>query len=357
MSVCQTSLGGENTSIDNESIVDAANVNEAEEAGARIDASLARALVAAGTPAALGMQGNFPDPASDTLAASLYGALAAGLTLGEAARQMRNQLQFDYPQAVGLPVVYVAPGGDAAFALADGHADVADLTQTGRVDLPTVLTPPNVFLGREQALHELAKLKRTGEAESGPIVTVVGTGGIGKSALAGAFARRFAWRYPGGVVGVTLADSATLSPEVTLLDLLRRLGVDPAPLANLPAEQINETLLTILRDRPASVIVDNYESVLQLLDGDAPALNDRSNEAETGEDALGEWLRLEPGAGANASAAASPAGRPGARRTTAALDLAAAAGRFCGRGPISARQTRNVDRRRPPGGRGALPPA
>ena len=66
-------------------------------------ADLARALVLAGIPAALGMQGNFPDSLSASFAATLYEFLLAGDTLHEALRQARLALQDDH-DAVGLPV-------------------------------------------------------------------------------------------------------------------------------------------------------------------------------------------------------------------------------------------------------------
>ena len=56
-------------------------------AASAMDASLARGLVLAGVPAAIGMQGDFPDPLSDDLAASLYDFLLAGHPLAEAVRQ------------------------------------------------------------------------------------------------------------------------------------------------------------------------------------------------------------------------------------------------------------------------------
>ena len=67
-------------------------------------------MVVAGTPAAVGMQGIFPDPLSDEFAAALYDYLLAGQDLAEALRQARLAVS-KMPGALGLPVGYVAAAG------------------------------------------------------------------------------------------------------------------------------------------------------------------------------------------------------------------------------------------------------
>ena len=228
----------------------------------RRDASLARSLVLAGVPAAIGMQGDFPDPLSDDLAASLYDFLLAGHPLGEALRQARLAMA-DRPYAVGLPVGYVARGGDAALPIQPGQPAVADLTAGRYANVPLNLRPPDPFVGREAELHGLARAFSDGRR----VVTVVGTGGIGKTALAAAFAERFGWRFDGGVIGFSLADLPGLAPETLFLALLERVAGPQAAaaLADRPAERIAEAFEAAVRDRPPLVLLDNYESVLQHL--------------------------------------------------------------------------------------------
>lgn len=71
---------------------------------------------------------------------------------------------------------------------------------------------------------------------------MVGAGGVGKTALSAAFAGRFGWRWPGGVIGYSLAEQPVVSPETVFISLLTRLtGSDPGPeLAGRPAEQLFE---------------------------------------------------------------------------------------------------------------------
>ena len=208
------------------------------------------------------MQGDFPDPLSDDLAAALYEFLLAGHGLGEALRQARLAMA-DRPYAVGLPVAYVTRGGDAPLPIQAGQPAVADLTAGRYANVPLNLRPPRPFLGREGELHDLARAFSDGRR----VVTVVGTGGIGKTALAAAFAERFGWRFDGGVIGFSLADLPGLAPESLFLALLERAaGAQAAAnLADRPAERIAEAFAAAVRGRPPLVLLDNYESVLQHL--------------------------------------------------------------------------------------------
>jgi hypothetical protein len=56
--------------------------------------------------------------------------------------------------------------------------------------LPPEVLAPKPLLGRNRALYDLARLYSAGKH----VVTIAGTGGIGKTALAASFAERFAWR-------------------------------------------------------------------------------------------------------------------------------------------------------------------
>jgi tetratricopeptide (TPR) repeat protein len=225
------------------------------------DANLARALVETGTsPAAIGMQGLFPDLSSAAFAANLYDTLLAGFDLGEALRQARQSLPQGY---AGLPVAYVTNHGWHALEVTDGYPALAGLRAGQRVSLPQLLTPPDPLIGREQALHQLAETMAQHR-----VVTIVGTGGIGKSALAAAYAYRFSWRWPGGIIGLSFVELQSVSPVAVMQALLSRMLGDQAAqaVADRPAAIQFERLLAEATQRRPLVIVDNYETIQQILD-------------------------------------------------------------------------------------------
>ncbi|MEM7539093.1 MAG: CHAT domain-containing protein, partial [Chloroflexota bacterium] len=263
-------------------------------------ADMAYALVHAGIPVAIGMQSTFPDNLSTLFAQTLFESLLAGLDVAEAMRQTRLALdaEMDYMvgMPVGMPVVYVGvPDVEVLnqqssfldpFRLHPGSPHVRDLSRARYASLPPALEPPTPLLGRVRELHQLANMfsTRMSSGEATTVVTVVGTGGMGKTALSGAFAQRFGWRFGGsgagrsgqGAVGVTLADKglatkqvdgAAFNPATVLLELLERLNIATQPLADLSVERLTETLLAHLRTHPALLFIDNYESVLDQVAG------------------------------------------------------------------------------------------
>ena len=232
------------------------------------EARLARALILNGVPAAIGMQGPFPDPLSDDLVETLYGSILDGLDLAEAMRQARQRLLRQHPGAAGLPVLYAARNGWAALDGAEGTPDVRGLKMPGRLRLPQEVQPPRPLKGRLLELHELATLF----SKEHRVITITGAGGIGKTALAAAFAERFAWRWQQGVVGISFANEEL--DESQFIDELIRKTMSEADANRLaaqpPAAQISE-LLAHLRDWDGLLLLDNYETILQRLQegGDA----------------------------------------------------------------------------------------
>ncbi len=112
------------------------------------------------------------------------------------------------------------------------------------------------LIGREAALHELAKLVGDGE-----IVTVVGTGGIGKTRLAIEVARGLQGSYPDGVWLVELAPL----PDV---DLVVHAVATCLRVRDEPGHHMLDTLTRTIRDRRLLLVLDNCEHVV----GDAAAL-------------------------------------------------------------------------------------
>lgn len=227
------------------------------------EADLAYALVRNGVPFALGMQGAFPDPLSDELAVAFYETLLAGFSVAEALRQARQTLFMNSPEAAGLPVVYAAHDSwrPLPLPLQGGQPLVGGLGLPGQAQLTSEVQPPRPLLGRNRELHELAQLYSAGWR----VVTVNGSGGVGKTALAAAFAERFAWRWPQGVRTVSFA-SDVVNAAAFRGALLRALRGDAEALAAADAETQLTALLAAARDWDGLLLLDHYESVLQGVD-------------------------------------------------------------------------------------------
>jgi len=128
----------------------------------------------------------------------------------------------------------------------DGGA-AAGMTALDVHGFPAVLTS---FVGREQAVHEVAGL--LGEYR---LVTVTGPGGVGKTRLAGEVARLAAGRFADGAWLAELApvrDPARVPPAVAAA-----LGVREQP--GVPAA---DAVMRVLARRQVLVVLDNCEHVI-----------------------------------------------------------------------------------------------
>ncbi len=147
------------------------------------------------------------------------------------------------------------------------HDPSLNVPQAARTSPRRLPTPPTPLLGREQELAALADLVRS---EDTRLVTLVGTGGIGKTRLAIELVRRLGPEFRQGAAVATLAtlrDPALVARAI--LDALEipEVGHDP-----------EDVLLGTLANSELLLLVDNFEQVLpaarsiaRLLDG-APAL-------------------------------------------------------------------------------------
>jgi tetratricopeptide (TPR) repeat protein len=226
-------------------------------------APLARAFVRQGVPLALGMQHNFPDPLSDDLVAAFYRYLSAGRQPSEALRQARIRLADEHPAAAGMLVGYTCDNGWAALNLPPGQPTI-HLDWSTPVRLPDQVTVPTTgLLGRNAELVALATA-----LQQGRVATIVGAGGMGKTALAATFIRRFGWRF-GRVAGVSFAN-APIDEGRVCRELIERL-VGPQALQTIISAGDQSTDLTErLRQELCDLIepddlllFDNYESILQ----------------------------------------------------------------------------------------------
>ena len=157
------------------------------------------------------------------------------------------------------------PDGDASveavghrgYPSAHGFAHVALLTPpASRPAAPALPEQPTHFVGRVAELARLGELLAEPDAR---LITVVAPGGMGKTRLALASARREAARYRDGVCFVALAaltDPAEVAPAVAAA-----LGITlqaTASHAQTPDEQVCATL----RDKEMLLLLDNFEHLL-----------------------------------------------------------------------------------------------
>jgi predicted ATPase/class 3 adenylate cyclase/tetratricopeptide (TPR) repeat protein len=124
---------------------------------------------------------------------------------------------------------------------------------------------PNAFIGRERELAEADALLARDEVR---LLTLIGTGGTGKTRLALQLASGVIERFPAGVFFVSLA--ALRDWELVVPTIARTLG-----LREHSGETALETLTEHLRGRELLLVLDNFEQVV----GAAPALSGLLDEA------------------------------------------------------------------------------
>jgi len=235
--------------------------------------SLAGVLLAAGVPAVLGMRETVTVGAVGALLPPFYANLGAGRTPRQALEAALPALRalgaspLSGTPWVDLPLL-AGPGADDPLCGPGCHAR----TQVEREPLVGVPapSPSGAFYGdlepprapgappggRKGYLVRLAQALARGEH----FVALTGVGGIGKSALAAAAARRLAWRYPGGVFWVDGRDY--LETGLRLEQVLAIFGhVYGEDFAKLPVARQRELALAYLRriEAPALLVVDNAD--------------------------------------------------------------------------------------------------
>ncbi len=112
--------------------------------------------------------------------------------------------------------------------------------------------PRSLLIDRE---HELAQVRDLLQREDVGLVTLTGTGGVGKTRLAIQVAADLASRFADGVPFVSLA--SLTDPHLVELTVARALGVSEAD-----GQSIGERLLEYLRPRQLLLLLDNAEQLL-----------------------------------------------------------------------------------------------
>lgn len=227
--------------------------------------SLAQEIMDAGTAGVVAMRYNvFVDTAAQFMA-ELYGRLAEGDTLGEAASFARKQLH-DQPlrgiafdprplQDWMVPVVFEAEPV-ALFPRRAGAGGVTLKPDEAGVEVEGLPPRPDAgFIGRDETLLALDRA-----FDDHAIVLLHAYAGSGKTAVAAEFARWY--RETGGVDGPVLFTSFEhYRPQLSVLnDLASALGVAQDWLA-LDEAKRRSAALQLLRQRSVLWIWDNVEPV------------------------------------------------------------------------------------------------
>lgn len=178
-------------------------------------------------------------------------ALRAGLSANGVSQLERGERRRPYPHTVrALSEALDLPEGERASLLAAVPRRATSPTAGPEQSLPTPSTP---LLGRERELGEVGGL-----LEEVRLLTLTGTGGVGKTRLAveAAWAALAAGIFPDGVAFVALAslgDAGFVVPAV-----IRSLGFEETA-ARTPRQDLS----AYLREKRMLLVLDNFEHLLR----------------------------------------------------------------------------------------------
>lgn len=115
--------------------------------------NLARELVKAGVPFALGMQFNLPDPFAQNISGQFYNYLSQGHAVPKAARQARRAVKRENEFYVGMIALYAAHPDEAGKMgwTGSGARTLSAFAAADVSDLPT----PSGFIGRQRELMNI----------------------------------------------------------------------------------------------------------------------------------------------------------------------------------------------------------
>jgi len=227
--------------------------------------NLTAALVRSGAPYALGMRFTVNDADALSLCRALYSDLARGVSVEQAAQQMRWTLS-DSPQpwALGVPVLYTSVIGPASqgYVTAEG---------TPRIDENQPSLEFSAIPRAERFQGRIGELKRLGGLLTGGVhprlVTIHGAPGQGKSALAREAVERYAHAWPGGAWAISL--ETLPSREAFVGGLMRFLKVATEELAD-PAD-VERQVIARLQARRTLLVLDNAQTLIEHAEVSDPA--------------------------------------------------------------------------------------
>jgi predicted ATPase/DNA-binding XRE family transcriptional regulator len=164
----------------------------------------------------------------------------------------RGYRKVPYPKTLELLADALALSADARTALEEAANRARDLRFQEQEGGPTHNLPRQLtsFLGRDLVVREIRGLVKTAS-----LVSVVGTGGVGKTRVAIEVASQLLSDFPDGVWFVELA--ALNDPELVAHALAGALGVQESPRMPLLA-----TLIGHLAEKHVLIVLDNCEHVI-----------------------------------------------------------------------------------------------
>src|SRR5215467_12883723 len=186
-----------------------------------------------------------------------------GIEPGPALRRLHEQILHADPD-LAIPPARPAPAGEPS------PAGGATLPGSPRGPAPHQLpAPPPGLVGRRHELAELTNAKRTGADPGGPmvIVTIVGTGGVGKTWLAAQWAHQVAGEFPDGQLYVNLRGfdpgGVAMEPATAVCGFLQALGTPPD---RIPADLDDQAALyrSLVAGKRVLVVLDNARDVDQV---------------------------------------------------------------------------------------------
>ena len=174
----------------------------------------------------------------------------AGLTPNAISDLERGSRRHPYPRTVRSLADALGLSEDEHAALVSAVPSRGGAAVILEVSLPA---PPTPLLGRERELGEMSALLGRPQIR---LLTLTGTGGVGKTRLAIEAARNTVDLFPDGVLFVALA--SLRDPTLVIPTIARSLG-----LREMEGQTSREVLFTHLHDKQLLLVLDNFEHLLE----------------------------------------------------------------------------------------------
>lgn len=179
-------------------------------------------------------------------------AAKAGMTAKGIAAIERGRRQRPYPSTVRALADALGLDERGRAALVGGRRSTTPPPTPFPVVANDLPAPPTALLGRE---HDRAAASTILLSEGTRLLTLTGTGGVGKTTLALTIARGVADRFADGVMFVALAPLT--DPDLVVPTIARAFG-----LGSQAGRGMREIVHAALRDRRLLLVLDNWEQVI-----------------------------------------------------------------------------------------------